>query len=371
MPEETAVQAQAAPVEPVAAAPVTPVVIDNPVAHLDAMAEAAAVGDTATYQRLEAEYAASQTKAAEPAAEPVKEPEPEPVVAAEPVAAEQVAEIETETETEPEPGVTPVPEKDLRVRLKRDRDKAIAMLSKAENIPIEIATARYVAVNPLPGVTKVEPVAAQAPVVDTTITDLETRAEGIKTKLRAIAQDERLNDPEVEELRIELAEVVGELKAEKRAAKTLSDVHSISQAQTEVQIKQQWATLETQALAELPDLANPNSPLSLMRAGLGNAMKDPAHPDHAELFKPSAPTFLARKAAEILKIVPRGTNVPQTPAKPAVAAKEVVRPAPGSRTTAIPAGEPTPQDIIAAENAKTDAMLNGGYVPQKSGVIIL
>lgn len=370
MPEETAVQAQAAPVEPVAAATVTPVVIDNPVAHLDRMAEAAAIGDTATYVELEKQYAASQAKAAEPAAEPVKEPEPSPVVAVEPVA-EPAAEIETETETEPEPGVTPVPEKDLRVRLKRDRDKAIAMLSKAENIPIEIATARYVAVNPLPGVTKVEPVAAQAPVVDTTITDLETEVAGLETALDEAGASEGLFTPEVAALTKRLTKASAKLESKRESAVILAHQQQAIVQQSEAQIKQQWATLETQAVAELPDLANPNSPLSLMRAGLGNAMKDPSHPDHAELFKPSAPTFLARKAAEILKIVPRGTNVPQPPAKPAVAAKEVVRPAPGSRTTAIPAGEPTAQDIIAAENAKTDAMLNGGYVPQKSGVIIL
>lgn len=363
MPEETAVQAQAAPVEAVAAATVTPVVIDNPVAHLDRMAEAAAIGDTATYVELEKQYAASQAKAAEPAAEPVKEPEPEPVVAAEPV-----VETEVDHEAEPQLGETPVVEKEPnRFRFSKDEDRAVAMIAKTKGISL-VEAAKLFSGEP---VTKAEPVAAQAHVVDTTITDLETEVAGLETALDEAGASEGLFTPEVAALTKRLTKASAKLESKRESAVILAHQQQAIAQQSETQIKQQWATLETQAVAELPDLANPNSPLSLMRAGLGNAMKDPSHPDHAELFKPSAPTFLARKAAEILKIVPRGTNVPQPPSKPAVTTKEVVRPAPGSRTTAIPAGEPTPQDIIAAENAKTDAMLNGGYVPQKSGVIIL
>lgn len=382
MSTEAPEQAQAVPAAeatpPPAAVEATPVVIADPVAHFDKMAEAAAVGDTETYNRLEKEFADShaQPKAEEAAKEPPAPAPAEEETPVQPIAAE-AAEIEDQ---ETESGETPTQEKTPdRFRFKDDADRAVAMLAKAKKISLVEAAKLYAAERPQEVVK--EPVAAPAQ-QDTTITDMEAEVAAIEAKMDEAGADEGLFTPQIAKLTQQLSKANAKLEATRQSAKTLADVKTISAAervqQSEAQLKQAWKTQEAEAVKLFPDMANPNSALAVIARGLAAQMQDPehslnaGHPLKSRLSEADAPRFLAEEAAKLLKIVPQVAKpAAPTPAKTTAPTKEVARPAPGSRTTAPPAAEKTAQDILAEAEAETVRMISGGYPASKTGVIIL
>lgn len=337
-------------------------------AHMDEMAAAAQTGNAEEYSRLEAALLQpAETKESETKEEPT----------AETVETEVKTEVPGEEKTELEPETPPVEKTEeeetpskFRIRLPEatEEDRAILAMAKAQKITVKEATRRYDLANkPAEEEAKAESVTQ----IDPTILELETKADAIRAKIRETAKDEGLFTPDVAEMQIELAETLSDLKAERRAAKTLSDVKTMSDASaaamSEAQIRSQWKAQDEQIVKEFADLANPNSPLSLVRAGLINTMKDPSHHDHAKLSGLDAPRFIITKAAEALNLVPKTAPVKATP----VPVKEVARPAPGSRTTTAPSVEKTAEQVLAEAEAQLNSTLNGGHLVKSAGFLIL
>lgn len=291
-----------------------------------------------------------------------------------PAVVEEVKPVETippvdevkpeETELPVAEGEQPPTPDQLRPRLHDPEDIAIAMIAKSKGITLAKAAKIYEGQQQEE--TKPAPVAE--PVKDPTITALEVEVERLKTEYRqtyaADSMDEKLPD-----LLLSLTEVNANLISERRAAKTLADVRTLNQEsrviETQAQFDRQAKVVEQEVAKAFPAFTDKNSPLSILMNGYCQQMQDPKHPDHAELLKPTAPKFLAEKAAKAL-----GQSVQAPVTQPPVIDKPVARPAAGSKSSVVPTPELTAEQLIAAQMARTQKAIGGGGQAPSSFLIV-
>lgn len=268
-----------------------------------------------------------------------------------------------ETELPVVEGEQPPTPDQLRPRLHDPEDIAIAMIAKSKGITLAKAAKIYEGQQEEP-----KPAPVAEPVKDPTITALEVEVERLKTEYRqtytADSMDEKLPD-----LLLSLTEVNASLIAERRAAKTLADVRTLTQEnrviETQAQFDRKAKVVEQEVAKAFPAFNDKNSPLSILMNGYCQQMQDPKHPDHAELLKPSAPKFLAEKAAKAL-----GQSVQAPVTSQPVIDKPVARPAAGSKSSVVPTPELTNEQLIAAQMAKTLKSIGGGGQAPSSFLII-
>jgi ribonuclease E len=348
---------------PVQTAPVesTPVVQAAPQASVaelvDQMAHAAISSDYREVARLNA-LMDEMGKAPAPKEEAPPAPVSEPVVE-QPVA--EVPAVETPAVETPEakPEIEEPHKEPERFRFKDDQDKAVAMMAKSENISLVEAAKRYEAMRAT-AAPKEEPVAA----VDATLASLEAEVATLEAQMDEVGANEGLFNSDVAKLNKALIKANARLESYRGSSIALAaakdTIAQTDRAKTEAQIQAQWKANEAEAAKAFPDVANPDSLLNDVMRSLNEKMKDPAHPDHAQLFKSTAPLFLARKAAEKIGVKAAGTQAAPAPAAP-VAKETVVRPAPGSLGSAPAAPAVSDADRIkAAEERANNAMTGGG-----------
>lgn len=280
----------------------------------------------------------------------------------------KAAELEQQAD---ESGDLPTPKQPNRFRFSEPEDQAIALIAKSKKIPLAQAAKIYEGQQPA----KVEQAEVQTDtqIADPTITALEAEVAEVERQMDEAGASEGLFTPEISKLTQALSRANSKLEASRQAAKTIADVRAISQQeraqQSEAQIKQAWDASKAEVAKAFPDMSDPESPMTLVANGIALKMQDPKHPDHAELFKPSAPEFVARKAAEKLKL----TAKVETTAAPAKTDAPVARPAPGSRASSVPAPQQTAEQLIAAAREKATRSIVGGHYRSQSlqGTIIL
>lgn len=349
------VEQSPAPVESTPQEPAQIQATPEVMAMMKDMTLAAIAQDTGEVARLEGLIKA--TSEAPPAV--VEEVKPAETIS--PV--EEVKPEETELEPVKEGEQPPTPDQ-LRPRLHDPEDIAIAMIAKSKGITLAKAAKIYEGQQQEE--TKPAPVAE--PVKDPTITALEVEVERLKTEYRqtyaADSMDEKLPD-----LLLSLTEVNANLISERRAAKTLADVRTLNQEnrviETQAQFDRKAKVVEQEVAKAFPAFTDKNSPLSILMNGYCQQMQDPKHPDHAELLNPTAPKFLAEKAAKAL-----GQSVQAPVTQPPVIDKPVARPAAGSKSSVVPTPEMTAEQLIAAQMAKTLKSIGGGGQAPSSFLII-
>lgn len=268
-----------------------------------------------------------------------------------------------ETELPVVEGEQPPTPDQLRPRLHDPEDIAIAMIAKSKGITLAKAAKIYEGQQE-----ETKPAPITEPVKDPTITALEVEVERLKTEYKqtykADSMDETLPD-----LLLSITEASANLVAERRAAKTLSDVRTLTAADRvaaeQAEFNRQAKVVEQDVAKVFPDFDNPKSDLFILAQGYEHQMRDPKHPDHAELLKPSAPKFLAEKAAKAL-----GQSVQAPTTSQPVIDKPVARPSAGSKSSVVPTPELTAEQLIAAQMARTQKAVGGGGQAPSSFLII-
>lgn len=346
------VEQSPAPVESTPQEPAQIQATPEVMAMMKDMTLAAIAQDAGEVARLEGLIKA--TSEVPPAAvEEVKPVEPVPTEEAKP----------EETELPAVEGEQPPTPDQLRPRLHDPEDIAIAMIAKSKGITLAKAAKIYEGQQE-----ETKPAPVTEPVKDPTITALEVEVERLKAEYKqtyaADSMDETLPD-----LLLSLTEVNANLIAERRAAKTLADVRALTQEnrviETQAQFDRQAKVVEQEVAKAFPAFNDKGSPLSILMNGYCEQMRDPKHPDHAELLKPTAPKFLAEKAAKAL-----GQSVQAPTTSQPVIDKPVARPAAGSKSSVVPTPELTAEQLIAAQMAKTLKSIGGGGQAPSSFLII-
>lgn len=290
-----------------------------------------------------------------------------------PAAVEEVKPVEAvplAEEVKPEETELPVVEGEqpptpdqLRPRLHDPEDIAIAMIAKSKGITLAKAAKIYEGQQEE---TKPAPVAE--PVKDPTITALEVEVERLKTEYRQTYKADSMDDA-LPDLLLSITEANANLIAERRAAKTLADVRSLTTAERkaaeQAALNRQTAVAEKEILKEFPSFFDEKTPFGILVKGYYEQALKEDHPDHAEMLKPSAPKFLAEKAAKAL-----GQSVQAPVTSQPVIDKPVARPAAGSRSSVVPTPELTNEQLIAAQMAKTLKSIGGGGQAPSSFLII-
>lgn len=356
---------------PVQTAPVesTPVSVQievpqaSAVELMDQLTNAAITGDTREVERLSAMIDQASSKPPAPKEEtpaPVAEQPPAPELP--PVEAPIAETVETPKPTEQ----VEEPHKDQeRFRFKADEDKAVAMMAKSENISLVEAARRYEAMKETAKPKEEQP----APVVDQTLIGLESEVATLEAGLDEIGANEGLFNADAAKLTKALSKANARLESYRGSQAALAaareTITRTDQAKTQAQVQELWKANEAEAAKAFPDSAKPDSALNLMMLALNERMKNPAHPDHGELLKSSAPLWLAKKAAEVLGVKSGAATPP--PAPTVIKDPPVARPAPGSRASApVPPAMSDTDKIQAKEAQALDAITGGGRVSRRS-----
>lgn len=372
MSETAALEQSAQTVEPTQVA--EPVVeTSQPASQVEiatAITMARVAGDRVEAARLEGLL--TETKATEVQATEAAAVEQVATDEAAKVAEEAKAAAELEQQAE-ESGDLPTPKQPNRFRFSKPEDQAIALIAKSKDISLAQAAKIYEGQHPTQE--QQTTVQTETHTADPAITALEAEVTEIERLMDEAGASEGLFTPEVAKLTKELSRANSKLEATRQAAKTIADVRVIQETEraqmNEAQIKQAWETSKADVAKAYPQMQDANSPMQLVANGLALKMQDPAHPDHAELFKPTAPKFVADKAAEMLKIAVASAAKPET--APAKTAAPVARPAPGSRASSVPAPTQTAEQLIAAAREKATRSIIGGHYKSQAlqGTIIL
>lgn len=292
------------------------------------------------------------------------------------------------TETEPEPGGTPTGELeqpaetklDDRVRLNHlgepDKAKANAIFALTRSgMSLEEATRRVM--GNLDGGKPAETAETAQPQVPQHIADLESKLAEVRGRIKAEKDGGALNTPELDSLEDERSVLIAQIAVARNALETNQ---VIRQELTEADFQRARTANLTSAVNAYPSMKDKTSTQWLVAKGIGEQMRDPAHPDHAKLFEPDAPLFIARKAAEKLGIKPAGQTATVATPQPQAATqvqpqKAKPGPARGSNQSAPPTPQKTEEQILAESKERLEAVLEGRAVKAPSrmagGVLFL
>lgn len=337
----TAPQAEAAPVvppEPVAAAPVQTVTLED-------ISNAYLQGSSPKeIERLEAAFSGQQTAQVE-----------------EPVVAEPESEPETPVAEPPEPeepaGEQPRGDaKDQgRFRFKDEADKAVAMLAKAKGISLVEAAAIFAGAPAKPDHTA----EVTTPDVPPEVAQIESEIATQDAVLAQLKKDRReyLTDPQV--FATELADIEDK-RDDALSAKAFAQAKleaAKSNAKQEAQSRQQREQTETQqaiALSEkYPGFADPDEPMFAVANQISRRLRADNDPKWNDL------PHLAELAAAKLGIKPAGKTAVAAPVATVVKAPPKPGPALGTRTSEPPKPALTAAQIEQEEIAKSQAAVTG------------
>lgn len=292
--------------------------------------------------------------------EEVAQPTPEEVAAK--AEADEVVRQEAEEAADLEKiqsGEQPTGKKSIRPRFSDPEDVAIATLARTQGIPLAEAVRIRAEIT---GKAKPVEEVHQEPPADPNIITLETEVATIEKEFRDTHKADAM-DENLPEIQIRLSRANAKLESSRSKAMALADMRTISKqeaaAQTQAAFNHQVESAKLETAKDFPQMKDPKSPLSILCDAMARDMQDEAHPDHAEIFKPSIIRFLAEKNAAKIGITPASKTPPPVTQKPPE--KPVVRPAAGHKGSVPPPPALSAEAAIAALREEATRAIAGGH----------